>query len=63
MRSVLSGYIRRLGAVLRCVRDQSKASSDHCNAFAERAGASPVMRSTFRMCPEGEPKLSGFQER
>ena len=52
-----SDHIRPLGAVLRGVPNQSKASSDHRNAFAERAGASPAMRSAFRMCPEGETKL------
>jgi hypothetical protein len=43
------GYIRHRGVVLRGVRDQNKAISHHCGAFAERAGASPVMGSALRV--------------
>jgi hypothetical protein len=45
MRSVLGlATVAIWGAVLRDVRDQSKDSFHHCSAFAERAGASPVLR-------------------
>jgi hypothetical protein len=62
MRSVLSLATFAIGNVLRNVRDEGKASFRHCCVFAE-PGASPVMRSALRVCPEGEPKLFHFQER
>jgi hypothetical protein len=43
--------------------DESEANFRYCSAFAERAGASPVMRSAFRVCPKVEPKLLDCQER
>jgi hypothetical protein len=58
-----SGDVRCLGAVLRGIRDEGKASSCHCNAFAERTGASPVMRSPFRLSATEESKVLNYQER
>jgi hypothetical protein len=58
-----SGDVRRLGAVLRGIRDEGKASSHHCNAFAERTGASPVMRSPFRLSATAQSKVRNYQER
>src|ERR1700688_92858 len=58
-----SGHVRHWVTVLRDVRDQGKACFHRCSACAERAGASPVMRSAFQVCPEGEPKLFDFQQR
>jgi hypothetical protein len=58
-----SGYVRHWDAVLRGVREQSKVSSHHCSACAERVGASPVVRSLFGCVLKGEPKLLNLQER